>query len=218
MMWLLQAWMFVACQSEVDTKPAAEVKDVKEAQGTSPLADKKIVKMPAAGKELPQGAPVQAGLPLSDSSKVEFIGAKVTGDHRGGFKTLKGQAMLDDAGKVTAVNLEIDMASLYAEEFAYSEKFVEHLKDADFFDVATYPTATFKSTQIEGGKVTGIFALHGVEKEITFDAKISDAAPYELSAEFKINRKLWNIEYAGKPDDLIKDDVAIIANLAFVQP
>jgi polyisoprenoid-binding protein YceI len=57
--------------------------------------------------------------------------------------------------------------------------------------------------------------MRGVQKEITFDATITDAAPYSLKAEFTINRKLWGIEYAGKADDLIKDDVAIIANLTF---
>lgn len=59
--------------------------------------------------------------------------------------------------------------------------------------------------------------MRGVEKEISFDATMTEQAPYELKAEFKINRKLWGIEYAGKADDLIKDDVAIIANLQFAK-
>ena len=59
--------------------------------------------------------------------------------------------------------------------------------------------------------------MRGVEKEITFDATFDNTEPYGLKAEFKINRKLWGIEYAGKADNLIKDDVAILANLKFAK-
>ena len=34
-------------------------------------------------------------------------------------------------------------------------------------------------------------------------------------ADFKINRHDWGISYAGKPDDLIKDEVAINLDLKF---
>ncbi len=217
-MMLFSAGLFMACQSEVDTKQAAEVKEVSaETKKPNPMASKKLVKKPAPGAKLTPAGMDKNALPLSESSKVEFIGAKVTGDHRGGFKTVKGGASVGDDGKITAVNLEIDMTSVYADPFAYAEKFVSHLKDEDFFHVEKYPTASFKSTKIEGTKVTGIFNMRGVEKEISFDATMTDKAPYELKAEFKINRKLWGIEYAGKADDLIKDDVAIIANLQFAK-
>ena len=57
--------------------------------------------------------------------------------------------------------------------------------------------------------------MRGVKKEIKFDATFTEADPYGLKTEFKINRKLWGVVYKGKPDNLIKDDVAIIANLTF---
>ena len=219
-MFLLSVGLFVACQSEVDTKPAAEVKEVtaevKKSTKPSPLANKKLVKTPAPGAEVKVATPA-AGLAVADGTTLEFIGAKVTGDHKGGFKTVKGGATLGDNGEISAVNLEIDMNSLYADDFPYVEKFVGHLKDEDFFYVEKYPTASFKSTKIEGNAITGIFELRGVQKEITFDAAIANAEPYGLKAEFKINRKLWGIEYAGKADDLIKDDVAIIADLKFAK-
>ncbi len=218
MLSMLTFSLFVACQSEIDTKQAADVKDVpaantEKAKKPSPLANKKLVKKPAPGAKVAPA--VTNGLPLADGSKVEFIGAKVTGDHKGGFEKVKGSLSLGESGSVEGVNLEIDMTSVYADPFPYAEKFVSHLKDEDFFHIEKYPTATFKSTSIEGTKVTGIFDMRGVQKEVSFDAQISDKAPYTLKAEFKINRKLWGIEYAGKADDLIKDDVAILANLQF---
>lgn len=53
----------------------------------------------------------------------------------------------------------------------------KHLRDDDFLDVDKYPTATFKSTNIEKtgektAKITGDFTLHGVTKPVTLDAKL----------------------------------------------
>ena len=58
--------------------------------------------------------------------------------------------------------------------------------------------------------MTGVLDLHGVQKSITFPAKI-DVSDSEVGvkAEFSINRKDFKIAYAGAPDDLIRDDVLI---------
>ena len=220
-MFMLSLGLFVACQSEIDTKPAAEVKHVtvetKKSAKPSPLANKKLVKMPAPGAKIEPVKPAMNGLQLSAESSLEFIGAKVTTDHKGGFKTVKGGATLGENGEIASVNLQIDMTSVYADDFPGSAKFVSHLKSDDFFSVEKHPTATFKSTKIEGNTVTGIFDMRGIQKEISFDATLANAEPYGLKAEFKINRKLWGIEYAGKADNLIKDDVAIIADLQFAK-
>jgi polyisoprenoid-binding protein YceI len=98
-----------------------------------------------------------------------------------------------------------------------------HLKTADFFDVAKYPKATFVSTKIEPDntgaagqafKVLGNLELHGVKKSIAFPATIK-VTPESASveAEFAINRKDFAIVYAGKADDLIRDGVVIKLDL-----
>jgi polyisoprenoid-binding protein YceI len=54
----------------------------------------------------------------------------------------------------------------------------EHLRTADFFDVAKFPIATFKSTKVEAGatsdklKVTGDLTMHGVSKPVTLNVAI----------------------------------------------
>ena len=50
----------------------------------------------------------------------------------------------------------------------------EHLKSPDFFDVAKYPTLTFKSTKVVSSgkghyKVTGDLTMHGVTKSVVLD-------------------------------------------------
>lgn len=147
-------------------------------------------------------------------SKVEFVGAKVTRHHDGGFKTFSGTVQVPDGAiDKSSISVEIDTASIFSDE----EKLTSHLKSPDFFDVAQFPKARFTSTSIvpntSGGathSVTGNLEMHGITKAVTFPAKIrlTDAGA-EADAEFGINRKDWNIVYPGMPDDLIKDDILI---------
>ncbi|MEO5859236.1 MAG: YceI family protein [Pyrinomonadaceae bacterium] len=150
-----------------------------------------------------------------ENSKVEFTGSKVTGKHEGGFKTFTGTIELVNSKPVdSSVTVYIESASVYVDD----EKLATHLKSADFFDVEKFPKATFKSTKIEADAakgadtytVTGDFSLHGVTKSISFPATIKAAADaVDVDAEFAVNRKDFGIVYAGKADDLIRDDVVI---------
>lgn len=151
-------------------------------------------------------------------SKIEFVGAKVTGKHDGSFGAFSGSISVPggDATKGT-VSVKIEMASMTTD----NEKLTTHLKSAEFFDVAKIPDAKFTSTAIKTGgdkgashTVTGNLELHGVTKSITFPAtiKASDGS-VEVSAEFGINRKDFGIVYPGKPDDLIKDEVLLKLNI-----
>lgn len=49
----------------------------------------------------------------------------------------------------------------------------DHLRSADFLDVANFPTITFKSTRIQGlkeeFKLTGDLTIRGTTKEVTLD-------------------------------------------------
>jgi polyisoprenoid-binding protein YceI len=53
-----------------------------------------------------------------------------------------------------------------------------------------------------------------VTKTITFPAKITvDADKVSVESEFVINRKDFGVAYAGKPDDLIRDEVVLRLSL-----
>jgi len=149
---------------------------------------------------------------ITDGSAVTWVGSKVTGSHDGGFEKFSGTVTVagDDA-TTAAIDVTIDATSLWSD----SENLTTHLKSADFFDVETYPTATFQSTGVaaaEGGgyTVTGNLNLHGVAKQIEFPATIAVAdGQVKADAEFFIKRFDFGIEYAGKADDLIRDEVVI---------
>lgn len=148
---------------------------------------------------------------FEDSSTIGFTGSKVTGSHDGGFKEFDGHFFLGEDETPTAGEFIIQMNSLWSD----SEKLTGHLKNEDFFEVETYPTSTFKLTKAaktgEGTyDISGNLTLHGVEKNLTFPVTASrDGDTASFKAEFDINRKDFGIVYAGKTDDLIRDEVVI---------
>jgi polyisoprenoid-binding protein YceI len=146
-----------------------------------------------------------------EGSKVEFVGAKISGKHPGGFKRFQGavDVVEKDLSK-SRVRVDIELVSVFTD----SEKLAGHLRSADFFGVDTMPTARFVSTSIalqgDAATVTGELTLHGVTRPITFPAKIAlTDDQLDATAQFTINRKQFGIVYPGKPDDLISDDVQI---------
>ena len=205
---------FAACVSELDNKPAAAVEDAPAASAPkAPVATPAPTATPTATAALPAGA-----VPLAASSRVEWVGAKVTKDHPGGFKKLQGYAQITD-GALVSGQVVIDVASLYSDV----EKLTKHLKDPDFFDLPSFPTATFDITSVAPSElpeathtVTGTLDLHGVKKEIRFPATITvtDGAA-TVAAEFLLNRKDFGMAYAGKADDLIRDEVLVKGELRF---
>ena len=148
----------------------------------------------------------------ASTSKIDFVGAKVTGSHDGGFNSYEGKLYVD-AGKATGTEFTIDTASVWSD----ADKLTSHLKDEDFFFVEQFPSATFKSTSIgEDGTVKGILDFRGVSKELEFPATISvTEESATLKAEFSMNRKDWGVEYSGKADNLIEDLVLIKLDLTF---
>ena len=150
----------------------------------------------------------------AQNSKVNWTGAKVTGKHEGSFTAFTGEVdVVDGSVESSHVNVDIDMTSLTTDQ----EKLVAHLKSPDFFDVAKFPKATFTSTSIKAGgekgathTVTGNLELHGVKKSISFPATIKVAGDaVDANASFGINRKDFGVNYPGKADDLIKDEILL---------
>lgn len=202
------AALSLACDNKFDDKPKAEVAE----------PAKQAVEAKATAEQTAPAAPVAAQVLKLDTEKssIEFVGAKVTGKHDGGFKAISGSGKL--AGdEVSELAFEVETASVESD----AEKLTGHLKSADFFDVEKHPKASFKSTRIEAAKdgdnthrITGDLTLRGVTKSITFPAKVEvTGQSAKGSTEFTINRKDFGIQYAGMQDDLIKDEVLLKLDL-----
>ncbi len=199
--------VLAACEDPAANKPKATTTNSTNSQDVNTDGS---TKSEAKGTALPLTA---------ENSKVEFTGSKVTGKHDGGFKAFTGTIdLVNEKPEDSGVSVEIDMKSVYTD----ADGLTKHLQTPDFFDIEKFPKASFTSTKIvaDAAKgagnytVTGDLNLHGQTKSITFPAKISVGdADVSVEAEFSVNRKDFGIVYAGKTDDLIRDDVVIRLNL-----
>ena len=180
---------------------------------SDPAADKSKAVTGEAAQVSPQTVAGQKYVINAQNSKVEFVGSKVTGSHNGSFGSFTGQVDYAGSPEKSRVNITIDTNSIAADD----PKLTDHLKTADFFDVAKFPQTTFVSTEIKPGgdrgathTVTGNLTMHGVTKSITFPATIAvtpEAAT--VDSTFSINRKDFGISYAGAADNAIRDDVVL---------
>jgi polyisoprenoid-binding protein YceI len=96
-------------------------------------------------------------------------------DHMGGLSLWRGKinsssgtVVLDREAKTGTVEITMDMSSI---DFGH-EQMNTHAKSPDIFDVAKYPTATYKGklAAFKGdapGEVQGELTLHGVTKPVT---------------------------------------------------
>jgi len=165
----------------------------------------------------------------SAHSSVQFsVRHLMVSNVRGTFAGISGTVQYDpDKAAETTVEAVIDVNSLNTND----EKRDGHLKTPDFFDVAQYPTITFKSKSVSKTgdgefRVVGDLTIHGVSKEVTLNVEeVSGEAkdPWGnikigATAKTKIKRGdfglTWNaaLETGGF---LIGEDVKIEADLQF---
>jgi polyisoprenoid-binding protein YceI len=149
---------------------------------------------------------------------------------RGEFTKVSGTVEGDPGAPAAAtISATIDAASINTRE----PKRDEHLKSADFLDVAKFPTITFKSKRIEPAgagkfKVTGDLTLHGVTKEVVLD--VSDLTPpvkdpmgktrAGATASTKIDRKDFDINWSKAMDNgglVVGNDIAITIDVEATQ-
>jgi polyisoprenoid-binding protein YceI len=109
----------------------------------------------------------------------------------------------------------------------------DHLRSADFFDVAKYPTMTFVSKKVaksgkNGLKVTGDLSLHGVTKEVVL---LVDGLSKEskdpwgnlrrgTTATTKINRKDFGLVYNAALETggvAVGEEVAITLEIEMIK-
>ena len=199
------------------SNPASDVAPAKvSAPKTEPGATGSTNPAEAGSPKVPAGALALKFGP--ETSKIQFVGSKVTGSHNGGFQSFQGTWYLVPAKlESSLLTARIDMDSTTTD----TDKLTGHLKSPDFFDVAKFPTATFESTGISPGSsdakakdathtVTGNLTLHGLTKSIQFPAKLTvTPESATLDSEFSLNRKDFGVNYPGMADDLIRDEVVV---------
>lgn len=108
-----------------------------------------------------------------------------------------------------------------------NEKRDEHLRGADYFDAATYPSLTFRSTSIKkmsgaNYALTGNLTMHGVTRVVKLTATLvgQGVHPYTRKnvAGFKVTGKVNRLDFGiGKETGTttLGNEVTLIANGEF---
>ena len=123
---------------------------------------------------------------------------------RGTFKEFTFDVDYDEENPAnSAVVVTIDTSSASTND----EQRDGHLQSPDFFNVAEFPTATFRSTRVETtgenkGKIYGDLTIRDTTKEVVVDAEYLGAAtdPWGMThANFtgttRIDRRDWGLEW-----------------------
>ena len=142
----------------------------------------------------------------SDHSNIGFkVRHLMVSNVKGSFEKNSGVVTVNDKDITKSkVEVTIDTASVNTNV----AKRDVHLRSADFFDVAKYPTMTFVSKKVAKAgkdklKVTGDLTLHGVTKQVVLDVEgLSKESkdPWGNTrsgavASTKINRKDFGLVY-----------------------
>ena len=145
---------------------------------------------------------------------------------RGTLGKITGAVNLDEAELTkSAVEATVDATTIDTRE----PKRDAHLKSPDFFDVAQYPTITFKSKKVAKlgdakFQVTGDLTMHGVTKEVVLDVE-GVPRPFKDPmgnlrlcgiATTKLNRKDFGVQWNKTLDGgglMVGDDVDVTIDL-----
>ena len=166
-----------------------------------------------------------------DHSSVGFkVRHLMVSNVKGNFEKHTGTVEINDKDITKSkVAITIDTASINTNV----PKRDEHLRSADFFDVARYPAMTFVSKKVarigqDGLKVTGDLTIRGVTREVVLDVEGLSGESKDpwgnirrgASASAKISRKdfglTWNkaLETGGVA---VGDDVNIVLEVEMVK-
>jgi polyisoprenoid-binding protein YceI len=121
---------------------------------------------------------------------------------RGRFTKFSGQLVTAEDPLQSTVTAEIDLTSINTGQ----EQRDQHIQSADFFEVETYPTMTYKSTgiRVEDGEyiLDGDLTLKGVTKNVPLRLELQGFGedPYGgyragFTATGELNRRDFNVNF-----------------------
>jgi polyisoprenoid-binding protein YceI len=126
---------------------------------------------------------------------------------RGRFKGVDGTISIDEQNPdASRVEVEIDAASI---DTGAPDR-DQHLRSADFLDVANHPKLTFRSTKVQGAhrnegdrfKVTGVLTIRGTSQEVTLECTFEGLGkdPWGgqragFNARTEIDRREWGLKW-----------------------
>jgi polyisoprenoid-binding protein YceI len=131
---------------------------------------------------------------------------------KGVFREVTGSGTVsaagDAAGTITVAAASVDTKN---------KKRDDHLRSADFFDVANTPDITFAVEQVtpsgEGVTVTGTLTVRGRTRPASFAARVSvpDGAQVEVDGELQVNRTDFGLNWNQLGMSSVHNTIAVHA-------
>ena len=175
--------------------------------------------------EFTDDSKVKAGIYEANvkSSKVGWIGRKITSSHNGTVELERGSLEFDNNG-LKGGSFELDMTTIKCLDLTDKKKnakLVGHLKSDDFFSVEKHPKVTFVITSVKKQKkgtdnydITGDLTIKGITHPLSFPAKIEGKGDkVNASATMKFDRAKYKVKFQSGSffenlgDKAIYDDI-----------
>jgi polyisoprenoid-binding protein YceI len=137
-----------------------------------------------ANQEIPMTITETVTLPQTGTYAIDashsHVGFKVrhlvVGKTRGRFAEVDATLTVADDPLASSVEVSVPLASVDTRDAGRDE----HLRSADFFDVANHPTMTFRSTGVREGEngylVDGELTVRGITRPLTLDVSFDGSA------------------------------------------
>lgn len=147
----------------------------------------------------------------------------------GFFKSFEGELDTEnDDFTNSQISFSLDIDSITTNQTQRDE----HLKSADFFDAATYPKITFKSTSFtktgdDEYALVGDLTIKGITNPVKLDVEFGGAADdfygntkagFEITG--KINRKDFGLTWSGVTEAgsvVVGEDIKLLINVQFAK-
>jgi polyisoprenoid-binding protein YceI len=122
---------------------------------------------------------------------------------RGGFTGVSGTVTIGESPEDSSVEATIEVGTVVSGD----SKRDEHLRSPDFFDVDSYPTISFRSTQVREGKrgrweVDGDLTLRDITRPVTLDVEFEGgqttpwgSSAIGFSASTEVDREDWGLTW-----------------------
>ncbi|MCK5861568.1 MAG: YceI family protein [Candidatus Hydrogenedentes bacterium] len=211
----------------INTAPGVAVVEVQEVKRPPKSDTDTTIPVEASPAETPakiddaavpdetQGGTEEYAITPNNDSELMWVGYKTVLGQKismeGGFANFTGAlTVVNNSADESYVDITVDISSL----FSVNSILTGVLKGDEFFDVKKYPEAKFVSTKVEpsadGYTITGNFTMHGITQGIQFPATIERRGDdVYVEAEFKINRKQWDVGYDSFKDALVLEEVVV---------
>jgi polyisoprenoid-binding protein YceI len=146
---------------------------------------------------------------------------------RGRFNSFSGQIVTAEDPTQSSVTAEIDLSSINTGQ----EQRDAHIRSADFFEVETYPTMTYKSTgiRVEDGEyvLDGDLTLKGVTRRVPLRLELNGFGPDAyggvragFTATGEINRRDFNVNFSAPMQNggvVVADKIALSLEIEAVK-